>query len=159
MKLKRLMHLAARPFEDRQTNGREQGMTIIEILIVIALIGTLMTIIMSNILDRSDDAKVDLARVSMAQIENGLRLYKLHNNRYPSTEEGLNALVTAPSGAKNWRGPYSETEKLKDPWDVPFTYESSGTRVFKMTSAGPDQQMGTADDITYPAEKGDKPAE
>ncbi len=151
MKLKSWKRLAALPFSQRDED--ERGMTIIEILIVIALIGTLMTIIMTNILDKSDDAKKDLARVAMAQIENGLRLYRLHNNRYPSTEEGLQALVTAPSGAKNWRGPYTEPDKLNDPWDSPFTYESSGSRNFKMMSSGPDQQMGNEDDITYPTDK------
>lgn len=157
MKLKRWMRLAALPFAERDED--EKGMTIIEILIVIALIGTLMTIIMTNILDKSDDAKKDLARVAMTQLENGLRLYRLHNNRYPSTEEGLQALVTAPGGAKNWRGPYTEADKLNDPWDTPFTYESSGAKVFKITSAGPDTQMGNEDDITYPTEKEAAPAE
>ncbi len=151
MSLKRLVNLASRPFARRE--DREQGMTIIEILIVIGLIGTLMGIIMTTLIDRGDDAKVDLAKVAMGQLESGLRLYKMHNSRYPTTEEGLQALVTAPAGAKNWRGPYSESDKLNDPWDAPFGYEASGARSFKIISGGPDGQIGNEDDITYPEEK------
>jgi general secretion pathway protein G len=161
MSLKRWMNLASRPFARRE--DREKGMTIIEILIVIGLIGTLMGIIMTTLIERGDDAKVDLAKVAMGQLESGLRLYKMHNNRYPTTEEGLQALVTAPAGAKNWRGPYSEAEKLNDPWDVPFGYEASGARSFKIISGGPDGQIGAGDDdITYPEDKsggGTAPAE
>jgi general secretion pathway protein G len=149
-----------RPFAKR--DDREEGMTIIEILIVIALIGTLMTVLMNSILKKNEDAKVDLAKVGMSQLSNGLSLYKMHNNRFPTTEEGLGALLTAPSGAKNWRGPYTEEDKLKDPWDTELSYESTGVKSFKITSAGPDQTPGTEDDISYPESKdgaGGTPAE
>jgi len=130
---------------------RQAGMTIIEILIVIALIGTIMTIIMTNVLQKNDEARVDLARISAAQLENALRLYKLNNNRFPTTEEGLGALVSAPASAKNWRGPYTEADKLKDPWSNDFAYESAG-KTFKITSPGQDGEVGNADDIVYPTE-------
>ncbi len=141
-----------RPLAEREE--REAGMTIIEILIVIALIGTLMTVLMNSILKKNEDAKVDLAKVGMSQLSNGLSLYKMHNNRFPTTEEGLSALMTAPANAKNWRGPYTEEDKLKDPWDTDLSYESTGVKSFKITSAGPDQTMGTEDDISFPEEKG-----
>ncbi len=143
----------ARPFAEQAEGVREVGMTIIEILIVIALIGTLMTILMQNILKKNEDAKVDLAKVAMSQLNNALSLYKLHNNRFPATEEGLQALITAPGSAKNWRGPYTEEDKLKDPWDTEFGYESTGLKTFRITSAGPDQTMGTEDDISFPDKK------
>lgn len=160
MELKKWIGLLNKPFAAAGAAGKQAGMTIIEILIVIALLGTIMTIVMTNILDKSDDAKEDLAKVAAAQLENALRLYKLHNNRYPTTEEGLGALVTQPASAKNWRGPYTEADKLNDPWGVPFTYEASGVKNFKITSAGKDQEMGTADDVIYPPEAGgEKPAQ
>ncbi len=148
MNVKHSLKLLLKPFE--KDARREAGMTIIEILIVIALIGTIMTIVMTNVLKSSDDAKTDLARISAQQLEQALRLYKLNNNHYPTTEEGLAALVTAPPSAKNWRGPYTEAEKLKDPWGNDFAYESNGSKSFKITSAGLDGEMGTADDVIYP---------
>ncbi len=147
---KSMLNLLLKPFD--KDVRRQAGMTIIEILIVIALIGTIMTIIMTNVLQKNDEARVDLARIAAAQLENALRLYKLNNNRYPTTEEGLQALVTAPASAKNWRGPYTEADKLKDPWSNDFSYESSGNKAFKITSPGQDQELGTADDVIYPAE-------
>lgn len=162
MELKKWIGLVNKPFAAGAAAGKQAGMTIIEILIVIALLGTIMTIVMTNILDKSDDAKVDLTKVAAAQLENALRLYKLHNNRYPATEDGLAALVNQPASAKNWRGPYTEAEKLNDPWGQPFSYEAQGVKTFKITSAGMDQEMGTADDIVYPdaaGGSGQQPAE
>ena len=131
---------------------RQAGMTIIEILIVIALIGTIMTIVMTNVLQKGDEAKVDLAKIAASQLENSLRLYKLNNNRYPTTEESLQALISAPPGAKNWRGPYTEPDKLKDPWGNDFTYESTGAKTFKIRSPGQDSELNTEDDVVHPPE-------
>lgn len=147
---KNTLNVLLKPF-DKEAR-RQAGMTIIEILIVIALIGTIMTIVMTNVLQKSDEAKVDLARIAAGQLENALRLYKLNNNRYPSTEEGLQALLTAPPSAKNWRGPYTEADKLKDPWDNDFSYESTGAKSFKITSPGQDGTLGNEDDVIYPPE-------
>ena len=73
---------------------------------------------------------------------------------YPTSDQGLDILVTEPSGDKKWRGPYTEAKKLKDPWDTKFEFESDG-RTYKIHSAGPDQTMGTADDVYFPDEEAD----
>ena len=127
----------------------ESGMTLIEIIIVITLLVSLMAYLATNLMSTSESAKEDQAKLAMGAIQQSLQIYRVHNNRYPGTDQGLNALLTAPADAKNWRGPYIEANKLKDPWGNDFTYESDG-RTIKMTSAGSDQQMGTADDITFP---------
>jgi general secretion pathway protein G len=134
------------------------GMSMIEIMIVIALIGTLLTFIMRNVFQAADSAKSDQAKIGMNMLVQDLQRFRLDNNKYPTSEQGLNALVSNPGGdVKNWRGPYTEENKLNDPWGGPFQYESDG-RTVKMTSAGPDQQMGTADDILYPTPKqGEQP--
>ncbi len=150
--MKNALNLFLKPFGKEAR--RQAGMTIIEILIVIALIGTIMTIVMTNVLQKSDEAKVDLARIAAAQLENALRLYKLNTNRFPTTEEGLGALVQQPASAKNWRGPYTEEDKLKDPWGNDFGYESTGAKGFKIRSAGQDAEMNTEDDVVYPPEAG-----
>ncbi len=133
---------------------RQAGMSMIEIMIVISLIGVLMTFIIRNVMQSADNAKTDAAQIGMNMLVQDLQRFKLDTNRYPTTEQGLNALLTNPGGdVKNWRGPYTEDNKLNDPWSVPFDYQSDG-RTVKMTSSGPDQTMGTEDDITYPPNKG-----
>jgi general secretion pathway protein G len=136
----------------------EVGMSMIEIMIVISLIGILMTYIIRNVMQSADNAKADQAKIGMNMLVQDLQRYKLDNNKYPTTEQGLNALLTNPGGdAKNWRGPYTEDNKINDPWAVPFQYESDG-RTVKMRSSGVDQQMGTEDDISYPpAKQGEQP--
>lgn len=99
----------------------------------------------------------DAARLSMQQLDTNLQMYKVHNYNFPTTDQGLDALLTAPAGATRWRGPYVEAKKLNDPWGTKFEYESDG-RNFKITSAGADQQPGTPDDISYPEEAGAKEA-
>lgn len=128
----------------------QQAMTLLEIILVVALLGTLMTYLVSTLTSQSDTAKEDQSRLAMGQIANALQLYRVHTNRYPTTEQGLIALVTNPGGTvRSWRGPYIEEEKLKDPWGIDFDYEALG-RTFKITTYGLDGVMGTEDDISYP---------
>jgi len=139
----------SRPF----VSLKEAGMSLIEIMIVIALIGTLLTIIMRNVMDSAERAKADQAKIGMNMLFQDLQRYRLDNNKYPTTEQGLNALVTNPGGdVKNWRGPYTEENRIVDPWSNPFQYESDG-RTVKMTSGGSDGTVGTDDDISYPEAK------
>jgi len=96
----------------------------------------------------------------MGKIGDGLQLYKIHNSRLPTAEEGLQALIEAPASAKRWRGPYSDAEKLNDPWDNAFTYERTpGQPGYKITPAGPDGEAGNDDDISYPETSKQAPEE
>ncbi len=133
-------------------------MTIIEILIVIALMSTIMAVLVTKLLDKSDSAKADLTGVLQSKLEESLTMYKLDTARYPTTEDGLQALVAAPATARSWKGPYTEPEKLNDTWGNPLQYELINTRTFKITSAGVDAEFGTDDDIIFPKEK-EKPIE
>lgn len=127
-----------------------KGMTLIEIIIVIALLATLMTIIATNVMQTAETAKEDQAKISMQTLAQALQMYRVHNYKYPTTEQGLNALVRDPGSTKRWRGPYVESEqKLLDPWQNRYEYESDGT-VFRITSGGTDGQIGTGKDIHYP---------
>jgi general secretion pathway protein G len=152
MILKRLKRVLQRPFGP--VGEGERGMTIIEILIVIALMSTIMAVLVSNLLDKGDEAKMDLAVVSMGTLKNALDMYRLKNSRYPTTEEGLQALIEAPATAKNWGGPYAEPSQINDPWGQPYRYESNGPRNFKIISVGADGSEGTEDDVVYPPEAG-----
>jgi general secretion pathway protein G len=102
-----------------------------------------------NLTNTADSARIDQARIAMANISQQLQLYKIHNNHYPNTSQGLNALISNPGDSPRWRGPYLEKDKLSDPWGTPFDYKSDG-RNYEIISAGPDQQLGSADDISYP---------
>jgi general secretion pathway protein G len=150
MILKRLKRVLQRPFGP--IGEGERGMTIIEILIVIALMSTIMAVLVSRLLDKSDDAKKDLAIVSMGSLKNSLDMYRLRNSRYPTTEEGLQALVEQPATAKNWGGPFVEPNQINDPWGQPYRYESSGPKNFKIISVGADGTEGNEDDVVYPPE-------
>lgn len=150
MILKRLKRVLRRPFGPMGAGDR--GMTIIEILIVIALMSTIMAVLVSRLLDKSDDAKKQLASVSMGTLKNALDMYRLKNSRYPSTDEGLQALIEQPATAKNWGGPFVEPNQINDPWNQPYRYESSGPKNFKIICVGSDGQEGTEDDVVYPPE-------
>ena len=132
--------------------SRESGMSLIEIIIVVALLGTLMTFMVRNLIGQSEEAKKDQTRLAMGVIQQNLQMYRIHNNRYPTTDQGLDALFKDPGTSKNWRGPYVDSEnKLDDPWGERFSYESDG-RDYKIISGGPDLQVGSEDDIIYPEE-------
>lgn len=135
----------------------QQGMSLIEIIIVVALIGTLMAYMVSNLIGQSEEAKKDQTKLAMGVIQQSLQMFRIHNNKYPTQDQGLNALLNNPGDSKSWRGPYTEANKLKDPWGNDFTYDSDG-RNFKIVSGGPDGQIGNEDDIQFPDAAEGQPA-
>ncbi|MFN9449963.1 MAG: type II secretion system major pseudopilin GspG [Rubrivivax sp.] len=104
-----------------------RGFTLIEILVVLVIIGVLAALIAPNVLDRAGEAKVTAARTDVGNLMQALKLYKLDNQRFPTSDQGLEALVRKPSsgpGANNWK-PY--LDKLpKDPWGQPYQYANPG---------------------------------
>jgi len=104
-----------------------RGFTLIEILVVLVIIGVLAALIAPNVLDRAGEAKVTAARTDVNNLMQALKLYKLDNQRFPSAEQGLEALVRRPAAGtipSNWR-PY--LDKLpKDPWGQPYQYANPG---------------------------------
>jgi general secretion pathway protein G len=151
MQLSKVQSLHARLARPLATG--ERGMSLIEIIIVVALLGTLMAYMVSNLIGQSEEAKKDQTKLAQGVISQSLQMYRIHNNKYPPD---LNALLTNPGDTKSWRGPYIEANKLKDPWGNDFKYESDG-RNYKIISPGPDGQFGNEDDISYPEEQGASP--
>lgn len=141
-----------KPFN--QSSSRS-GMNLIEIIIVVALLGTLMTILIRNLTGQQTEVMKDQAKLAMGQLASDLQIFQVHNFSYPTNEQGLEALVRDPGSAKNWRGPYTEENKLKDPWGELYGYESDG-RKYKIISGGPNKSLGDEDDITYPEEPSEK---
>jgi general secretion pathway protein G len=121
-----------------------RGMTLIEILVVLTLIGIVMGIVGGNYLGQGEKAKAKAARIEIEQIGQTLDLFKLEVGRYPTTQEGLQALITAPSGMPNWNGPYWKKSTLpKDPWTNEYKYASPGQHgAYDLWSYGADGKEG-----------------
>ncbi len=126
-----------------------KGFTLIEILVVLVILGLLAAIIVPRITGRVDEAKIDSTKIQMRAIKDALEQYRLDNGRYPTTEQGLKALVekpTEPPEPKKWR---QYLDKLpKDAWDNEYIYISPGVdHPYELRSKGPDGEEDTEDDI------------
>lgn len=108
--------------------GRQQGFTLLEIMVVVTILGLLAAFIVPNVIGQGEKAKADLAKANMASIGNALDMYKLDNNRYPTTDQGLRALVEKPTDARNWNpaGYLSGSKVPQDPWGNDYIYLSPG---------------------------------
>ncbi|MDB5874060.1 MAG: gspG [Ramlibacter sp.] len=122
----------------------QAGFTLIELMVVLVIIGVLAALIVPNVLDRAEDARATAARTDVNNLMQALKLYKLDNQRYPTNEQGLQALLVKPATAPvppNWK-PY--LEKLpEDPWRHPYQYLNPGVKgEIDVMSFGADGQPG-----------------
>ena len=108
-------------------SGRGAGFTLIELLVVLMILGLLAGLVGPRVLKYMGGAKSDTARLQIEEFGAGLDLYHLEVGRYPTTEEGLEALSRAPAGVDNWNGPYLKKKTIPvDPWGRPYHYRSPG---------------------------------
>lgn len=134
-----------------QTTSKIKGFTLVEIMVVVVIMGILAALVVPKMMGRTDDARILAAKQDIATIMQGLKLYRLDNQRYPTTGQGLQALMTMPTSSPvpgNWKvGGYLE-RLSKDPWGNSYQYQSPGSHgeidVFSMGADG--QAGGTGND-------------
>jgi general secretion pathway protein G len=131
---------------DIMRRASARGFTLIEILVVIVIVGVLAALIVPNVISRPDEARATVAKSDIAAIMSALKLYRLDNQRYPTGEQGLAALVAKPEQPPvppNWK-PGGYLEKMpKDPWGRPYVYLNPGVRgEVEVMSFGADGQSG-----------------
>lgn len=140
------------PKREAPVSGSQKmsGFTLIEIMVVMVILGLLVAVVAPNIMGRSDQAKVTIAKTQMSNIANALDLYRLDNSQYPSTQQGLGALVRRPSGypePRNWNPDGYLKNIPEDPWGNRYQYISPGsTGPYDLYSYGADGREGGTDD-------------
>ncbi|WP_412177290.1 type II secretion system major pseudopilin GspG [Mesorhizobium sp. ZC-5] len=126
----------------REGHHPQAGFTLVEMLVVLAIIALITTLVAPQILRYLGSARVDAAQAQIRNISSALELYYIDNGGYPTEEEGLQALAAAPGSATRWNGPYMKgIDKLADPWGHPYLYDNSGT-AFVVRSFGRDGKEG-----------------
>jgi len=127
---------------------RARGFTLIELLVVLVILGLIASVIGPRVVGYLAGAKSDTAKLQIEELSGALELYKLETGRYPSTEDGLQALVQAPAGVTGWRGPYLKKKIVpKDPWGNPYHYAAPGKHgVYDVYSYGADNRQGGEDE-------------
>jgi general secretion pathway protein G len=125
------MHVTGFAFPFRNPHRYVRGFTLIEVLVVIVILGILAALVVPRVLERPDEARVVAAKSDIASLLSALKLYRLDNQRYPTTDQGLSALVTRPTIAPlppNWK-PNGYLDRLpNDPWGHPYQYLNPGVR-------------------------------
>lgn len=113
-------------YKKQSTNRRAAGFTLMELLVVLAILGLLMGLVGPQVLNQLGGAKVKTAALQIKDIEQAMEMYKLDVGRFPTTDQGLVALVEKPANAAGWNGPYLKSKVPQDPWKKDYHYKYPG---------------------------------
>lgn len=136
--------------ENQKEKRPAEGFTLIELLLVLVILAALAAIVTPKFAKRSEQARVTAARTQISQFEVALDAFEIDVGRYPSSSEGLRALVQQPSNAEGWQEAYLKRDVPRDPWDNEYVYKYPGQNNengYDLYSYGPDGKQGGDDDI------------
>ncbi len=127
-----------------QERKSEKGFSLIELIVVLVILGLLAAVVAPRVYDKLARGKEQIAKIQIKELEGALQLFSFDNGRYPTTMEGLDALIQNPGNLPSWRGPYlGKAELPKDPWGRPYVYRCPGQHGdFDLLSYGPDGVEG-----------------
>ena len=128
----------------KTSNMRVKGFTLIELLVVVAILALLAGIVGPQVMKRLGDAKTKAAKIQIEELSSALEMYKIDTNRYPTTEQTLQALVQQPAGVDGWNGPYLRKNFVpQDPWKNNYNYRYPGRNAeYEIYSLGADGSEG-----------------
>lgn len=128
---------------------RHQGFTLVELLLVLVILSVLAVVVVPKFAGRSQQAKIVAAQTDISSLEVAIDLFEIDCARFPTTEEGLQALIQQPPDLEAWKGSYLKRGMPKDPWGSPYVYRCPGqhNNSYDLYSFGPDGQEGGGDDI------------
>ena len=132
---------------EKDVMSKTGGFSLIELLAVLVIMGMLGALVGPRLFTQVDNSRVDTAMTQVRMLKASMQTFRLDVGRYPNSEEGLNALITAPADIRNWRGPYLEDNVPNDPWGNPYVYRSgeNSFQGFVLYSRGADGKEGGAD--------------
>lgn len=152
-----MMQAKRNPLPKLQFKRRQQGFTLVEMLLVLMILATLAAIVVPKMAGRSEDARLTAAKTQISSFGTALDAFEVDVSRYPTTAESLNALLVEPDDSTGWKGPYLKQGIPKDPWGENYIYEYPGRmneNGYDLSSPGPDKRAGTDDDISNFSEEG-----
>ncbi|MGE4286151.1 MAG: type II secretion system major pseudopilin GspG [Phycisphaerae bacterium] len=133
----------------KRRNNRK-AFTLIELLLVVVILGILATLVVPKFSGRTEQARISTAKTDVSNLELAIDSYEIDTGKYPTTNQGLSALVKEPSNVNDWKGPYLKRDVPKDPWGNAYSYKQPGEHNeygYDLYSYGPDGRSGTDDDI------------
>ncbi len=134
----------------RLHSTRRRGFTLVELLLVLVILGTLAALVLPKFTGRTEQARITAAQTQIATFGTALDAFEIDTGSYPNGRSGLQSLVIAPGDVQGWRGPYLKSDIPLDPWGNAYSYEFPGrlnAAGYDLRSSGPDGQPNTADDI------------